>query len=162
MALWQFTLDLIPAQAARVQGVEAIRLDPEQLDRITLGLSGDEEPELFDMLGKLMAERKGWTTKLRFYGDEESNDAQVSFDDTKVVNVQFRLDVYDLSLPLIGGICALARRFSCVLVCRAGGAVIQPSCEAILREVLQSPAARFVRDLEGYLADAIRLDGHES
>lgn len=161
MAVWQFPLDLVSAQAARVQGLETIRLEPEQLDRITLRLSSNEETELFEMLGKLMPERKGWTNEVRFYGDEKTNDAHVSFEDTSVGHVQFRLDANDLSLPLIGGICAIARRFDCVLVARAGGAVIQPRCEAILREVLQSGAARFVRDPEGYLAEAARLDGQD-
>jgi len=77
---------------------------------------------------------------------------------TGIYGLPFRIDASDISLSLIGGICALARRFDCVLVARAGGAVIQPSCEAVMREVLQSPATRFVRDPEAYLSEAARLD----
>jgi hypothetical protein len=141
-----------------VQGVGAIRLKPEQLDDIKLDLSSAQEAQLFETLGRLLPERKGWTSEMRFYGDEKSNDAHVSFDRPSVATVQFRIDASDISLSLIGGICALARRFDCVLVARAGGAVIQPSCEAVMREVLQSPATRFVRDPEAYLSEAARLD----
>lgn len=157
MATWQFTLDLIPASTARVSGVDAIRLTQEQLDECRLHLASSEETALFDALGKLMPERTGWTDRIRFWGDEKGDDAHVSFDGDAVEYLQFRLDVSKLSLPLLGGICALATRFGCVFATREG-AVIQPTCEAVLRAVLQSSAMRFVKDPEAFLAEAARLD----
>lgn len=147
MALWQFPLDLVPKQAATVGGAEAIRLPPDRLDEITLNLSASEETKLFAALAKLLPERsENWTTEIRFYGDEKSNDAHVSFDGSAVSTVQFRLDAGNLSMALIGGMCELARELDCVFVGRIDGTVIRTLREEVLRAVLQSRASRFVDD----------------
>lgn len=75
--------------------------------------------------------------------------------------MQFRLDVGELSLSLVGGLCGLARRFNYVLA-TTDGAIIQPNREAIIRAITQAPNMQFVRDPEGFSTEAIRLDGSDS
>src|SRR4051812_18942740 len=125
MAVWQFVIDLIPASSARLSGVAAARMTREQLDEIDLGFSNADAEELFARLSTLLPEKKSWSTRLRIWGDEETDDIQVGFDGHTIEDIQFRLNVADLSLPLVGGICGLARQFICVLATR-DGAIIQP------------------------------------
>ena len=158
MALWQFTLDLVPAAAARIDGTQAIRLSREQLDAIKLDLLPEDAPKLYGALSSLLPEKAAWSDDLRIWGDDRTDDVQVWFDGARIDFVQFRLNVADLSLELIDGICALARHFGCVLASREG-AIVQPTAQAVVRAVLQSPATRFVRDPQGYLDAAILLDG---
>lgn len=157
MAVWQFVIDLIPASSARVAGVTAARMSREQLDEIDLRFSDADAEVLFARLGTLLPEKKSWSASLRIWGDEKTDDIQVGFDGHAIEDVQFRLNVADLCLPLVGGICALARDFDCSLATR-DGAIIQPNREAVVRAIMQSRAMQFVRDPQRFLEEAIRLD----
>ena len=161
MAIWQFVLDLVPASAANVGGVAAARMSREQLDAIAVNFSSADTEALFAQLATLLPEKQSWSPRRRIWGDEKTDDIQVGLDGQAIEGVRFRLDLGELSLPLIGGICALARRFNCVLA-TTDGAIIQPSREAVIRAITQSRAMQFVRDPEGFLREAIRLDGSDS
>ncbi|WP_043606651.1 hypothetical protein [Novosphingobium sp. Rr 2-17] len=158
MALWQFELDLIPAMGARVAGADAIQLSREQLDAIPLRLSNEDMSKLFGWLESLLPEKASWSKDLRIWGDEKTDDVQVSFAGEKIEFVQFRINVGNLSLALVSGICAIARNLDCVLASRQG-AIVRPTSEAVVRAVLQSPATRFVRDPKAYLEAAVLIDG---
>jgi hypothetical protein len=145
MAVWQFVINLIPASAARIAGVNAARMSRAQLDQVVLALPIAEADVLFAKLDMLLPEKPRSYTGLRVWGDEPADDIQVRF------------DVADLSLPLIGGVCDLARHFDCVFA-TPEGAIIQPSREAVIRTVLQSDAAHFVQDPQGLIEKAARLD----
>lgn len=157
MAVWQIVLDLIPASSAHIAGVAAARMRREQLDEIRPGFSDADAEVLFTRLGTLLPEKKSWSTSLRIWGDEKTDDFQVGFDGQVIEDIQFRLDVADLSLPLVGGICELARHFDCLLATR-DGAIVQPNREAVVRTIMQSRAMQFVRDPQRFLEEAIRLD----
>lgn len=150
MAIWQFVLDLIPASAANIGGVPAARMSREQLDAIALAFSSADTEGLFAQFETLLPEKQSWSSRLRIWGDEPTDDIQVGLDGQVIEDVRFRLNVGELSMPLVGGICALARRFDCVLA-SAEGAIIQPNREAVMRAIMQSKALRFVRDPEGLL-----------
>lgn len=157
MAVWQFVLDLIPASAAHVEGVTAARMSREQLDKIALVFSSADAELLFARLGALLPEKKSWSASLRIWGDEKTDDIQVGLVGQSIEDVQFRLNVADLRLPLVGAICAVARHFGCLLAAR-DGAIIQPNCEAVVRTIMQSRAMQFVRDPQRFLEEAVRLD----
>ena len=157
MAVWQFVIDLIPASAARVAGVAAVRMSRAQLDETVLGFSAADEEVVFSKLGRLLPEKPSWSDGLRIWGDEKADDIQVSIDGQAIEEIQFRLNVADLSLPLVGGICDLARHFDSVLA-TPDGAIIQPNREAVMRTMMQSQAAQYVRDPQRFLEEAIRLD----
>ncbi|WP_185867641.1 hypothetical protein [Sphingomonas sp. TF3] len=157
MAAWQFVIDLIPASSARVAGVTAARMSREQLDEIDLCFSNADAEVLFARLDTLLTEKKSWSASLRIWGDEKTDDIQVGFYGQAIEDIQFRLNVGDLCLPLVGGICDLARHFDCILATR-DGAIIQPNREAVVRTILQSRAMQFVRDPHRFLEEAIRLD----
>lgn len=157
MAVWQFVINLIPASAARIAGVNAARMSRAQLDQVVLALSIAEADVLFAKLDMLLPEKPRSYTGLRVWGDEPADDIQVSFDEQYIEEIQVRFDVTDISLPLIGGVCELARHFDCVFA-TPEGAIIQPSREAVIRTVLQSEAAQFVQDPPGFIEKAVRLD----
>lgn len=150
-------MDLIPASAANVAGVPAARMSREQLDEIGLNFSSVETESLVCRFEALLPEKKSWSDTLRIWGDEKTDDVQVGLDGQMIEDVRFRINVANLSLSLVGGICALARDFDCRLAA-ADGAIIQPNHEAVVRAVMQSRAMRFVRDPEGFLKEALRLD----
>ncbi|KHS49371.1 MAG: hypothetical protein A2792_15810 [Sphingomonadales bacterium RIFCSPHIGHO2_01_FULL_65_20] len=157
MAVWQFVINLIPASAARIAGVDAARMSRTQLEEAVLALPIAEADVLFTKLDALLPEKPRSYTGLRVWGDEPNDDIQVSFDEQYIEEIQVRFDVADISLPLIGGVCELAQYFDCVFA-TPEGAMIQPSREAVIRTVLQSDAAHFVQDPPGFIGKAVRLD----
>src|SRR3954467_9065219 len=114
MALWQFVLEAIPASEARIEGVAAIRLTREQLDKRMTMLPRIDEPILFAKLEELLPEKASWSARRRIWGDEQTDDVQIRFAEDGIEFVQVRFDVSNLSLPLIGGICEIARQFDWV------------------------------------------------
>lgn len=160
MALWQFVMDLIPASAANVAGVAAARMNRDQLDRIDIGLTRESISSISGMLEALLPEKEPWSSDLRIWGDENTNDVQVWFEEQSVECFQFRIDVSDLPISLVGGICALARKLDCLLATR-DGAIVQPNSEAVIRCILNSSAAHYVNDPRAFLERAIRLDKDE-
>lgn len=157
MALWQFVLDLVPSSAATVDGVVAARMSRDQLDAIELDFSQATIAAIIEGIGVMLPERQSWAPSLRIWGNEKTDDIQIGFHGATIEYAQFRLNVADLSLPLVGGICALARAFDCVFATRSG-AIIRPRSEALVRAITQSDAARFMDDPELYLREAIQRD----
>lgn len=157
MAVWQFVFDLVPASSAQIDGVSAVRMSRDQLDEIRLEFSRADADLFFAELSSFLPEKKSWSPSLRIWGDEKLDDIQVGLEGQFIQDVQFRLNAADLSLPLIGNICLLARRFGCLLATR-DGAIMQPYCEAVVRSIMQSRAMQFVRDPQLFLEEAIRAD----
>ena len=157
MAAWQFVMDLVPISAANVAGVTAARMSRDQLDEIRLNFSTSQTELLLSRLESLLPEKKSWSASLRIWGDEKTDDIQVGLDGEIIEDVRFRLNVANLCLSLVGGICSLAHDLDCRLVAVDGG-IIKPSHEAVVRAVMQSRAMQFVQDPEGFLKEALRLD----
>ncbi|MGY5800702.1 hypothetical protein ACXHMN_05145 [Rhizobium sp. LEGMi12c] len=157
MAVWQFVCDLLPSSAARIDGVIAARMSREQLDGIELAFSPSAASAIFERVCLLLPEKQSWYPDLRIWGDEKTDDVQIGVREAQIEGVQFRLNVADLRMPLVGDICLLARDFECVLATR-GGAILRPYSESVVRAIMQSDAACYVRNPEGYLREAIQRD----
>ncbi len=94
---------------------------------------------------------------MRIWGDEKSDDVQAWFDEDTVETVTIRLDARNLRLPLVSGLCAIARDFGWLLT-TSQGMVLRPTAEAVLRAALRSPAQRFVNDPDGFLEEVGRSE----
>ncbi len=105
IAVWQFVINLIPASAARIAGVNAARMSRAQLDQVVPSLPIAEVDVLFAKLDMLLPEKPRSYTGLRVWGDEPADDIQVTFAEPYMEEIQVRFDVADISLRLIGGVC---------------------------------------------------------
>ena len=157
MALWQFVFDLIPSSVATVNGVAAARVSRDKLDSIELVFPEQTINAIVERVGMVLPEKQSWSPHMRIWGDEKSDDVQVGFRGTIIEDVQFRLNAGELSLPLVGRICELARTLNCVFTSRSG-AIIRPYSEPLVRAITRSDSARFVGDPERYLREAIQRD----
>lgn len=157
MAVWQFAFDLIPSSAATISGVVAARMNRDQIDAVELDFAGPTADALFSRVATILPEKPSWNPNLRIWGDEKTDDVQICVSGITIEEVQFRLNVADLSLSLVGAICALARDFDSVFATRSGG-IVRPYSEALVRTIMLSDAARFVNDPERYLAEAAQRD----
>ncbi len=83
---------------------------------------------------------------MRIWGDERGDVAWVCYDDKhKCEQIEFGIDVRQISLSFIRGICEFATRFECVLVTRAYH-IIAPDEFVILGEINNSTAKKYLED----------------
>ncbi|MFK4768988.1 hypothetical protein [Rhizobium sp. ZW T2_16] len=152
MAIWQFAFDLMPSSAAIINGAAAARMTRAQLEAVNQDFSSPTIMHLFERLNSMMPEKTSWSPSLRIWGDEKTNDVQVVLGEPGIEGVQFRLDVANLSMPLVAQICSLAQDTACVLVTR-DGAIVRPNGTSLIRAVMRSNAARYVRDPERFIRE---------
>ena len=149
MATGQFSLTLLPATRAYVGGEDAIWLPYDWFECVDLDLTSEAAEYLHDGLDALLPAGEPLTRAIHIWGDDHSDNVQVLFGDKGGVEaVAVVLDPYRSSVPLIEGLCSLACDLDCVFVTDAG-AIVPPSPDCVVRTMLHSPAAKFLRDAEG-------------
>ena len=178
MAIWQFHIYLIPEKSlANKYGQVPTQLvmDKEGWSDYFQNTDLDTEPEFEDALTiqwwlnlnldinellptlQQFGELQEWTSRtngLRSFGDTETNDISVCFNDiTKIVEeVSCRLDLRKIDKSFIEKVLSLATKFDCLLMDRQGR-LYQPSIVALFDTIKLSNANRFVGDPEQFLND---------
>jgi hypothetical protein len=128
--------------------MDAIRLPADWWERATIDLTDSTTERLITGLDALLSEQYAFAGAVRIWGHDQFDEVQVLFgDDGHAEAAAIRLDPFSSSIPLIEGLCWLARDLDCVFL-TDDAAVIRPTCESVVRAMLNSPAARFVRDPE--------------
>lgn len=151
MAVWQFEMTPISASDAAQAGLPTIRLSQRALDAKLLTFSGDKAEALAARLSHILPEGRGWLGT-RIWGDEKQDDVQAFETADGFEWPHIRINVGSISLPLIQQFCALARDYGWVFIGK-DGSVIQPRSSSVLREIEKSPAFKFVRDPEAFVAN---------
>jgi hypothetical protein len=148
MAVWQFTLDPIPAEKA-----DQIFHDDDSGRELTL--SAKQRSALFFRLSAILPPGRGWDEDMRVWGDEQGNDISFFMSDAGVESMQIRIDVRNLSTHLIEAICKLAEDYGWAFA-SDGGEIVQPTVESVLNAIIASPAYEYARDPKGFIARAGR------
>lgn len=157
MAVWQFVLDFIPLTHSQVNGVKAARVSPKQLDEIKVMFPPSVAGLFCERVGKLLPEGRFRSEDFREWGCNETDDIQIHLDGLFIEYVQYRLNVANIDVDLLDGVCALTRDFGCVFASREG-AVIRPVRDSVLRAALRSDAAKFVSDPDSFFRKLIADD----
>ena len=111
--------------------------------------SGNQPATGFEkQISLVLPEAKSWSTSIRMWGHEESDDAHVIYsDDTKntVEEIVFRLDANKISPELVRRICLLAQQLGCALL-TTEYEILAANETMVLAAVNHSTAKRFVDD----------------
>lgn len=133
--------------------------EPEFEDALTISWWLDLNINIDNLLPLLknFGDIQSWTQNsegLRSFGDTETNDISVCFDDvTKIIEeVSCRLDLRQLDKTFIDKVLSLATQYDCLLMDRQGR-LYQPSITALVDTIKLSNANRFVGDPEQFLND---------
>jgi len=154
MAVWQFELDPIPARAAVIEGVPAIHLGPDVRDTIVLGLAPGEREQLVEAISDLLPRQDAWSPGLMVWGNMRGTDVQLFLDEDGADVLKIRIDAKTYSTDLIDALCVIALAFDWGFLTDRG-AVLQPTSDAVLRALLQSPARQFVEHPKTAIARAV-------
>ena len=104
-----------------------------------------------------IGELQEWTTRtegLRSFGDTETNDISVCFDnETNIVQeLSCRLDLRKIDKAFVGKLLSLATRFDCLLMDKQGR-LYEPTMKNLFDTIKLSNANRFVDDPNQFLED---------
>lgn len=154
MAIWQFKVLVIPESALRGKfGTIPVSLTRDLAERFDWW-SDCQPPIAFTVaIDTMLPEIKSWSRKMRIWGDERGDAAVVCYDDRKnVIEIEFRIDVRQVSLSFIRGICEFAKRLECVLVTNANH-LLAPDESLVLAAINNSTAKKYLEDPVSMLRD---------
>ncbi|MBO9525215.1 MAG: hypothetical protein J7517_03660 [Sphingobium yanoikuyae] len=151
MSIWQFTFDLIPAACAFKYDAPLIRLSRDEMNDISLAIPKVNLDIIVNKFQTILPACKSWSRDLLIFGDEDHTNMKIWLDEESIDSITFQLSAYENAQDaLIYAICHTAENLNCVFVKR-DGTIFQPIIFTLGRMMLQSRAARFVRDPEGFL-----------
>jgi hypothetical protein len=151
VATWQFDLHLIPRErVAENAGPEPSFLGRDVFDSVQWW-EFHQPPEDFQVgLTELLTPLPSWSPSVALWGTDEGDRIDVSSRDGRVISVFVRLDARRLQPRILRGVVRIATEWQCVLYTESNR-VVEPQIDALVREVVGSPAFRFAEDPERFL-----------
>jgi hypothetical protein len=156
MALWQFSMHLVPrTELARLCPDLKTPIPGDEFDAVAWWSTSQPVSDIPERLKAVLPEVQGWDSGSRQWGPDDATTVSVSYADGRVDGVWVRLDLRQQITAVVDALVRLS------LDCDAwwvGGDAVQRSPvgqrrEELLSAIRTSDAARFVLDPRGYLAD---------
>ena len=149
MAIWQYRLTMIPEAALLSQYAVLPLTIPMELAENFPWWSGVQPAFGFEQhIALILPAATSWSTSMRMWGHEETDDAYVCYEDESkatVEEVSFRIDARTISPALVREICTLARELRCVLM-TSEYEILAPDESMVLTNLKHSTAKKFVED----------------
>lgn len=145
MAIWQFTVGLIPRAWSEVEANSPEMLyDGEGYNDTSIAWKKNQPgANLIALISQVLPPTESWTDEMRIWGDQAISDIQVSYDGNTVESVMARIDTRGDTLPMCSKIVELAHALDCCFFLPAARSIIMADVTALGFAVHNSTAARF-------------------
>lgn len=160
MAVWQYTIYLVPNTAVAADGsLPGVTFEDDVFDLppLTFPFSG-ERPERSAQA--ILPPAKSWHTELRAFGDDDQHDINVWYEDGRVREVRVRIDLRSAAPSLVREVAGLGKELGCSFFDVDSGETVPADEAALLDSIRRSRPARFVTDPRGFL-DSLARDRPE-
>lgn len=151
MAIWQFTIYLVPESACTADGtMPGLRVTDDgcELPRLQFAVS----PALFEQLvADVLPPAKSWHKDLRAFGDVKRHDIRLWYEDGELREARVRIDLKEVTRADITRIVKLAFETGCHFLDVETQRVLPRDDAALLTAIQLSPSAKFVRHPRGFL-----------
>lgn len=155
MAIWQFTVGLIPRAWAEAKGhIPAMLYDAEGYFDMSMAWQHkqlDVDIDLDELMSQVLPAAESWSDEIRFWGDVKASDIQVCYEGVAVASVQIRIDTRSSTSDLCAKIVQLARAMDCHLFLPAERSIISADEGALGKAICKSSAARYSADPHAFL-----------
>lgn len=149
MAIWQFTLYLIPKASVEQRLKEIPSRMSLDLAEDTAWWSGHQPPKGFeDAICKILPEASSWSKQMRIWGNEDTDAIWVGYrtdEKLEVEDIRIRIDVSRLSWELVLRVCQWATSLDCLAYTQTHE-VISLDFFAIEEAIKNSRAMKFLSD----------------
>jgi hypothetical protein len=117
MAIWQFTVGLVPRAWAEAEGsVPAKLYDADGYTDMSVAWRYEQlDVDIDDLMSRVLPAAASWGDEIRIWGDETTSDIQVCCQGIAVESVQIRIDTRNSTSDLCSKIVRLARAMDCYL-----------------------------------------------
>lgn len=145
MAIWQFTVGLIPRtwSEQEANGPEMLYDGEGYNDTSVAWKHNQPGANLNALISQVLPPTESWTDEMRIWGDQTKSDIQVSYDGNTVESVTARIDTRDDILPMCSKIVELAHALDCCFFLPAARSIIMADVTALGIAVHNSTAGRF-------------------
>lgn len=165
MAIWQFKLMLLPKEWVKANKYRITRQlidEGWELGEVWRCYDGTPNPE--DVIDRYLSRTKSWHTDLIIWGDKETDDIQLFYDNGNIDDLQIRIDARKNSSEMIGYSTKIALELNCQILLMENATVIDPLDELLRSYLSRSTAVKFAEDPYGTLAnlEPIRIPNYEA
>ncbi len=164
MAIWQFTVSLIPRAWDELEGNSAELLYDDDGFNDTSATWRLNQPaiDLSGLISDVLPPTESWTDGIKIWGDQSRNDIQVAYDGTVVESVTARIDTREDTSRICSGIIELARALDCVLFLPSARTIIMADLNSLTDALYKSRAARFSAAPRDFIEELARTPSGES
>jgi len=156
MAVWQYTIYLVPNTALAADGsLPGVTVAGGMFDLppLTFAFSGEQ---LERSVATILPPAKSWHSDLRAYGDDARHDINIWYENGRVRNVRIRIDLRSASPSLVGRVASLGREMDCSFFEVSNKAVVPADEAALVNSIKHSRPARFASDPRGFMDSLAR------
>ena len=152
MAIFQFTVVLIPSKwVSNIENDFASLYTEEGYDVSEAWKQFQPTEEVAPLLSRILPEGKGWSRNQKVWGNEESSDIQVWYENGIIESISIRLDLRNEISSLLAKVVNLANELNCDLFIPGGEIIIKPNIFELNKAASESNAAKFLKYPEGFL-----------
>lgn len=164
MAIWQFTVGLIPRAWAELEGngPEILFDDEGHNDMSTAWKQNQPSASQFDLIAEVLPLTESWSEEFRIWGDHTRSDIRVSYDGTAVESVTVRIDTREDPFHLCSKIVDLARALDCFFFLPSTRSIIMADVTLLSDAVHNSRAAQFSAAPREFIEQLSRASSNES
>jgi hypothetical protein len=158
MAIWQFTVGLVPRTWAEAEGsLPAMLYDANGYSDMSAAWRHEQlDVDIDDLMSRVLPAAASWSDKIRIWGDEATSDIQVCYEGTAVESVQVRIDTRNSTSDFCSKIVRLARAMDCYLFLPEERSIISADEAALSNAICKSSAARYSADPRAFLESLAR------
>lgn len=159
MAIWQFTVGLVPRIWAEAEGsLAAMLYDADGCADMSIAwLHTQLNVDIDDLMSRVLPAASSWGDEVRVWGDVTTSDLQVCYEGTAVESVQVRIDTRNPTLDLCLKIVRLARAMDCYLFLPEYRSIISADEASLSNAICKSTAARYSANPRAFLESLTRL-----
>lgn len=161
MAIWQFTVGLVPRVWAEAEGhLPAMLYDAEGYSDTSIAWRHEQldvDMSLDHLISLVLPAAESWSQEVRIWGDERTSDIRIFFEGTTVESIQARIDTRNSTSDLCSKIVHLAQILDCYLFLPEDSSIISADGAALSNAIRKSSAARYSADPQAFFESLPRL-----
>lgn len=151
MAIWQFTIALVPQDWLDAGG-DVLSLFAEGTFDASPAWRSYRHPQLEEILGGALSKGKSWHSELTAWGSEQTDDIQLFRSKGRVDSIVVRFDLRQPNMALFQQVIQIAQQLRLAIVTLETMSIVPLDVLRLLRAAAESRAAHFVLDPASFLS----------
>ena len=162
MAIWQFTIALIPVAWSNQPSNTIESLFSEDGYETAKCWAGHQpKSDWCTAITSFLPKGKSWNNDLLLWGDDETTDVQAWYSDNVLESINVRIDLRGEVQPILEKLVKLTEDLECILFWPEGRMFLQPRILDLKRAIVQSRPYSFVKNPEAFL-QGINAEGRNA